>query len=544
MAIHWIATGRGLGYLRLAGYAALTMIAAATCPTTAWADQSDSLFPSTRTMPAAATDDPLKTPPEYRSQNGELKVTFEAKESVIMLGKHEIKGATYNGSYGGPVLRLKPGDVLKLTLVNHLPQATNMHFHGLEVSPLGHGDDSMHMVLPGESWEYVISIPKNHPPGLYWFHTHGHGFAERQLMGGLSGTLIIEGFQDEIPATKPLKERLFALKEFSPNRAGQLNTVAKPVNGQIKTINGQLMPRIDIRPGETQLWRFSDQTANTYFRLALQGHSFTIVGRDSHPVLRPEVTKEVMIGPSERVDLLITAAAAGAYTLEAKKTSTGPAGDMFPAQNIATMVSAVDVSQPPPPPLGPLTIIDGAPTSRPIPGDHIDAKRLVSFSEDAVTGLFFINHATFDHDRVDVKVPLGNTEEWTIRNASDELHVFHIHQVAFQVISQNGKNIPFDGLVDTVNVPIHGEVKVRIAFTDPAIVGRFMFHCHILEHEDKGMMAQIEVYDPKVGPMPDGHEMVGMDNAHMLHQGIGSGRTNGANQNQSLATTLAKTAHD
>ncbi len=161
--------------------------------------------------------------------------------------------------------------------------------------------------------------------------------------------------------------------------------------------------------------------------------------------------------------------------------------------------------------LGPLTVATGG-VGSPIPSDHIDAHRLVSFSEDPVTGLFFINHATFDHNRVDVKVPLGNVEEWTIRNASDELHVFHIHQVAFQVLSINGKAVPFDGLVDTVNTPIHGEVKIRIAFTDPTIVGRFMFHCHILEHEDKGMMSQIEVYDPKVGPMPKGRmDMAGMD---------------------------------
>jgi FtsP/CotA-like multicopper oxidase with cupredoxin domain len=439
-------------------------------------------------------------------------VVLEAKETDTRLGPYAIHGATYNGVYGGPVLRVKPGDLLHLRLVNHLRQATNIHFHGLEVSPQGHGDNSMHMVLPGETWDYEIPIPKDHPPGVYWYHTHGHQFAERQLMGGLSGTLVIEGFQDEVPATKPLRERLFALKDFTPDGKGDLQTVPKPFNFVVKTINGQLYPRIDIQPGETQLWRFSDQTANAYFRLSLKGHVFTVVGRDSHPVVHPETAREVMIGPSERVDVLVTAGAAGAYKLVAEKTSTGPAGDMFPAQDLALMVSAVDPSLPPPAPLGPLTVAAGAKTSRPIPGDHIDAQRLVSFSEDPVTGLFFINHTTFDHERVDVKVPLGNVEEWTIRNASDELHVFHIHQVAFQILSVNGKPTPFDGLVDTVNVPIHGEVKVRIAFTDPMIVGRFMFHCHILEHEDKGMMAQIEVYDPKVGPMPEGHmDMAGMD---------------------------------
>ncbi|MDP9108145.1 MAG: multicopper oxidase domain-containing protein, partial [Pseudomonadota bacterium] len=110
---------------------------------------------------------------------------------------------------------------------------------------------------------------------------------------------------------------------------------------------------------------------------------------------------------------------------------------------------------------------------------------------------------TFDPQKVDFKVPLGSIEEWTVRNSSDELHVFHLHQVHFQVVSIDGRAVPFDTLVDTVNVPIHGEVKIRIAFTDPTIVGRFMYHCHILEHEDKGMMAQMEVYDPKKGPMKD-----------------------------------------
>ena len=408
------------------------------------------------------------------------------------------------------MLRLKPGDVLHLRLINRLPQATNIHFHGLEVSPKGHGDNAMHMVGPGETWDYVISIPKDHPPGLYWFHTHAHSFAERQLMAGLSGTLIIEGFQDEVPSIKQFKERLFALKEFSPDSNGNLNSVPKPYNRDIKTINGQLMPRIDIEPGETQLWRFSDQTANTYFRLQLEGHAFTIIGRDAHPVTHPETVSELIFGPSQRVDALVTGSAAGSYKLISEPTSTGPVGDMFPAQNMALMVSAPGLHKPTPTPIGSIEVAPGVVKS--IPGDHIDAQRLVIFSEDPVTGLFFINHATFDHNRVDMKVPLGSIEEWTVRNSSPELHIFHIHQVRFQVISLNGKPVPFDGLVDTVNVPIHGEVKIRLAFTDPNIVGRFMFHCHILEHEDKGMMAQIEVYDPKVGPMPeDRMDMADMD---------------------------------
>jgi suppressor of ftsI len=481
-------------------------------PAAAW--QFDTLFHSPADLPPSAAVEALKTPLDYYSRDGRLDVTLEARGGPVSLGRFQIEGATYNGVYGGPVLHLKPGDELHLKLINHLAQATNIHFHGLEVSPLGHGDNSMHMVGPGDTWDYDVKIPKTHPPGVYWFHTHAHSFAERQLMAGLSGTLVIDGFQDEIPATRPLKERLFALKEFARQGGGGLARVPKPNNFVIKTINGQLMPRVDIRPGETQLWRFSDQTANTYFRLSLQGHTFTVVGRDGRPVAHPETVREVMMGPSQRMDVLVTAGAAGDYRLVAEKTATGPVGDMFAGQNMALMAVRPDDSQPPPAPLAPLTL--AGTVQAPIPDDHIDARRLVSFSEDPVTGLFFINHQTFDHDRVDLKVPLGNVEEWTIRNASEELHVFHIHQVGFQVLSVNGKAQAFDGLQDTVNVPIHGEVTIRIAFTDPTIVGRFMFHCHILEHEDKGMMAQMEVYDPKVGPMPDGPmDMGGMDHAHM-----------------------------
>jgi FtsP/CotA-like multicopper oxidase with cupredoxin domain len=224
-------------------------------------------------------------------------------------------------------------------------------------------------------------------------------------------------------------------------------------------------------------------------------------------LLHPEEAREVLVGPSERIDVLASAGEAGHFRLMQERTATGPMGDQFPAQALAEIVVARDPGRPAALPLGPIAV--NAPGQQPVAADHVDAHRLVVFSEDPVTGLFFINHQTFDPERVDVKVPLGSIEEWTVRNTSEELHVFHIHQLAFQVVSINGKLVPFQGLQDTIDVPIHGEVVIRMAFTDPVIVGRFMFHCHILEHEDKGMMAQIEVYDPKKGLMQE--PMPGMD---------------------------------
>ena len=174
---------------------------------------------------------------------------------------------------------------------------------------------------------------------------------------------------------------------------------------------------------------------------------------------------------------------------------------IIPKLALAEVVVARDPSLPSAVALSPLVV--NAPDQTPAPADHITARPLVVFSEDPITGLFFINHQTFDPKRVDLRVPLGSVEEWTVRNASEELLVFHIHRLGFQVLSINGKPVPFQGLQDTIDVPIHGEVKIRIPFTNPLMVGRFMFHCHILEHEDKGMMAQIEVYDPTKGPMKD-----------------------------------------
>ncbi len=438
--------------------------------------------------------EPLRNAPEFRSENGRLDVTLEAKVVRTRVGKFEISAATYNGVYGGPVLRVRPGDVLHVHLVNHLAQETNIHFHGLEVSPLGHGDNAMHMVAPGEAWDYEIQIPATHRAGTFWYHTHAHGFAERQLMAGLSGLLIIEGLQEQHPELAPLTERLFALKDFQADANGDLYTVLKAFHRDIKSINGQLMPRIDMKAGETQLWRFSDQTSNQFFRLSLPGHKFRIVAQDGGTLAKEEVVDELMLGPAARADVLVDAGGAGSFTLVSERTLTGPDGDEFPGQNLAQVVVA--------PPA------DGhalEPTAyRTAAAEEVTApltgQRQIVFSEDTAAGQFFINQRIFDHDRVDVRIPLGTVEEWTIRNSSDELHIFHLHQAPFQVLEVNGVAQPPSGLVDTVTLPIRGVVKIKVAFTDPKIVGRFMFHCHILEHEDKGMMQQIEVYDPHAPP--------------------------------------------
>ena len=451
----------------------------------------DHLFGTDASPDMADAVEALRAPTQLRSANGKLDVTLVARAARVNVGQYELNVAGYNGEYAGPVLRVRPGDLLRVRLVNQLNQVTNLHFHGLEVSPLGAGDNMGVLVGVGQSHVYEIRIPRNHRSGVFWYHTHAHGFSERQLMAGLSGMLIVDEPEGAKPAFPGVREQLFVLKNFQASPDGDVYRVLKGYRRDLRTINGQLMPRIEIHPGEKQLWRFSNQSADLIYRLKLEDHRFRVIARDASPAVEEE-TDELIIPSASRVDVLVEGGAPGQYRLVSERTMTGPAGDDFREQNIGLLV----VGGAPAPRTARLSPRAPEPDMSALP---VMAKRLVVFSEEDDSSKFYLNGRVFDHQRVDIRAPLGNVEEWTIRNSSDELHVFHIHQVNFQVVEVNGVQQPYEGRVDNVTVPINGEVKIRIAFTNPNIVGRFMLHCHILEHEDKGMMAQIEVYDPRAG---------------------------------------------
>ena len=429
---------------------------------------------------------------ELRSQRGVLAVTLQAAPGPVHLGSLTLAGSTYNGLYAGPVLRLHPGDTLRVRLVNRLSQPTNLHFHGMQGSPLGNGDNVHVVVLPGSSFLYEIVVPLTQPPGLYWYHSHIHGKSEVQVMGGLSGALVIDPLPVEgrgAPA-----ERLLVLKDMEFEDDTGDSRIDDELHGLVQSVNGQLDASSTMRPGESQLWRFSNQSPNRAFHLALQGHRFRIVAEDGARIITPRDVETLDIMPGARVDALVEAGVAGRYLLRSLGAMTGVGA----ARRLDRSLGRLDVAGEPTA-AGP-RLADVAPPAdlRPL---HIDARRTVSFSQETVlhsdTQRFFINHRMFDAHRVDFRIPLGNVEEWTVRNESDDMHVFHIHQLGFQVVAVNGVAVGFNGRLDTVRVPERGEVTLRMAFTDRLILGRFMFHCHVLKHEDGGMMGQVEVYDPQ-----------------------------------------------
>lgn len=433
----------------------------------------------------AARPPALRDPPSVSSHGKLLAVTLTAARSAISVGDQLAVTEVYNGSYSPPTLRARPGDIIRIRLVNQLDQPTNLHTHGLHVSPGGNADNSFLSVPPGGAQEFEYRIPPNHPPGLYWYHPHVHHLSNEQVKNGMSGALIIEGLLDSFPTLRGVKERVLLLKDIQLEN-GHLANRSIGV-GTLRTVNGQVNPSIALRPGETELWRIGNVGANLYYRLRLDGYRFYQIARDGNRLARIVPTEELFIPPGGRIEVLVQGGGPGAHSLRTLAIDTGPSGNQYPGAVLATL--QVEGK-----PVVPRTL----PTELlPVPDlrGKITGRRTVVFTEDetAQGDLLYINGKTFDPSRVDARVRLGAVEEWTIRNESDELHDFHIHQGGFQLVEVNGVPQQLDGYYDTVNVPIRGEIKIIIPFTDPVIVGKFVYHCHLLSHEDRGMMATIEV---------------------------------------------------
>ena len=426
---------------------------------------------------------------EVRSEGGVLTTTLTAAPTKISLGGISLDGKTYNGLYTGPVLRVHPGDVMRIKLVNHLDENTNLHFHGLQTTPKGNSDNVHIVVGAGQSFDYEVPIPAFQPPGLYWYHAHIHHLAEEQVNGGLSGALIVEGIDGAILQLKGVPERLMVLKDYVQNESDD-EVIPEQWHNRIVTINGRTDTEIALKPGETEFWRIGNHSADLPIRLSLPGHTFRVVSEDGVSRTNEVERSELELNPAARLEVLVTASDhAGTYPLQAVGIFTGTGAN---ASKLRTLAS--------------VTVSGGAgataakllsfPDRLDLRTQAITERRTVIFTQDNKAQRFFMDGKIFDAARTDTRVPLGAVEEWTIKNDTDDLHVFHIHQVHFQVVEINGVPQKFEAYADSYRVPSRGSIKIILPFTNPMIVGHFMYHCHVLDHEDRGMMAHIEVYDP------------------------------------------------
>eukprot|EP01118_Nematostelium_gracile_P009645 TRINITY_DN325_c0_g1_i1.p1 TRINITY_DN325_c0_g1~~TRINITY_DN325_c0_g1_i1.p1 ORF type:complete len:541 (+),score=123.64 TRINITY_DN325_c0_g1_i1:81-1625(+) len=449
----------------------------------------------------------MQEPPTLRSVNGVLSVVLETNLKEVCIGNLAIHAIVFNDSYVPPIFRVNPGDRIELLLINNLPTAdvTNTHFHGLNIPPSGSGDDVLIHIDPGHQHQYNFTVPYDQHAGLHWYHSHAHGYAQAQVLSGLSGGLVVDGILKGFPPElQNATQKIFLMKETP---LGVNNTIKVKVlsnNHTIATVNGQENPIIRMKPGEVQFWRFAGISSDRYFNLTF-GSNFTFhqIATDGNLLRKAIRTDHLDIEPGGRREAFVYGPPPGTYEIVAQYVLIQPEGGFYYSKVIATVISEGQVPAPISIPLNGSAYEHHNPDLR---DGLITRKRNISFS--GGSGAFFIDDKTFDIRRTDVAVTLGDIEEWTIINHSTELHTFHIHQMSFQVTAKDGISEPFMGWQDSVNIPYSigtnttpRNVTVLIPFTDPKIVGRFVFHCHIMFHEDRGMMAVIQV-------LPEGVSLV------------------------------------
>lgn len=464
----------------------------------------------------------LPEPPVVRAVHGVAKFSLIA----------EINPATglpafeYKQMHGiAPTVEINPGETIEVSLADDLPPSAgmaayaNLHFHGLTVSPRGDSDNVLGMLArPGQKLHYMVHVPRNQEPGLYWYHMHVHGETSYQVgEGGMSGAIVIIGLSRHFPELAKMKQRLIIVRatgigqNVRRDTAAPLLTNNQPCtfkDGLTVTLNGAYHPDITVAPGEKQFFRVVNATGHKTLRLNVEGEEVKVVAidgyaLDTYPGTPPTLTEPyVIIPPASRAEFVVTGPKSGHAKFQTLCYNSGPNGDADPYLYLAHIVA------PKHRPFGgdfsnrPLTVGSPLPrnaytTTLPAPAQ----KRLVVFTENNQPH-FFINGKSFNMDSPPMfVVRVGTVEEWHVINDTEEIHDFHIHQVHYVIESINGVKLSHPHWADSTIVPhrwvsggksLPGSLVLLMDFRDPIIRGEFVFHCHILDHEDEGMMAKIE----------------------------------------------------
>lgn len=472
----------------------------------------------------------LANPPEIVSTNGVARVAFQAVINPATGGP----AIQYAGAFLPPTIRVNPGDTIAITYTNALPMtsaqplnATNLHFHGLSTSPNPPADDAIDILaMPGQTLHYVIPVPKTQPPGLYYYHSHSHGEANWQLYNGMAGAIVVNGTASVASETAGLPERVIVLlnvlshPEYSAlsiarrvamqkaRKTNALRTAADDgicqqpfaIDSEYTTINGRAPgARLAMQPGSRQFWRVVNASADGYYDLSVDGQTLHLVSIDGVPIktypgAQEQDVHDVVIPPAGRAEFVVTGPTA-ATAFRTTCFDTGPDGDPNPSQVLAQIGPGVTAQLPSIPLPGPTAPAIG--TYQTPVGGTFAQQRTLDFTED--DNGFYLNGLAFAFSDPPMFVAQsGTVERWTLRNTTGEVHAFHIHQIHF--IAQDVDGVPQPPLWhDTLNLPIaHADgtpsvSHVLLDFRDPIIRGTFLFHCHLLEHEDGGMMAKIVV---------------------------------------------------
>ena len=510
------------------GAAVLAVLATslAACGSGSSASASARTAPSTKACVAHRPheiSDEFPTPDVRWSKHGVLETTLRASYSTVTLNGQQYQTLNYEGSVPGPTLVVCPGDTLIVHLKNDLGntpaawltgiptmpdmdpghgQLTNLHTHGFHVSPRGHGDNVFTNVDPGGEFTYRYHVPLDHPPGMYWYHPHRHGYVDTQVYAGMFGVLYVQGGLDDIPRIADIPTRTIVVNAL------QLGSGAVVPDGDATNtqtlVNGAVMPNITVHPGELQRWRIINVGPDSMVRLGLSNQPFTILANDGNTLHRPSRRRALLVGPGEREEVLVRGGVAGDTQLQSLPFNQFQGGT-------PTVTPLATVHSTPGGTKRLRRVTDAALTG---PQEDLrtakvhDRHRIVYTEQPTASGgtNFLFNGKIFDPNRLDQVMHLGKVAEWTLVNQTTEWHTFHIHLNKFQVTKVKlGRGAPgvSPGRIDdvrrgaierqdTVKLPPGSTVTLRTRPTD--FTGKFVFHCHMLFHEDNGMMGTVEIH--------------------------------------------------
>jgi FtsP/CotA-like multicopper oxidase with cupredoxin domain len=433
---------------------------------------------------------PLPSPQVLRSSD--ISITAQEADVPIFAGT-PTRMWTYNGTFPGPTIRRPTGKTTRVTLTNDLPAnvgSISLHNHGNHSSPENDGQPTTFLVPPGGSRTYYYSGLEAGDPErgtMQWYHDHRDGFTARNVWMGLAGLYILDDPDD--PSTLPSGEFDVPLaisdRSFDANNQTSYTFQVNGVTGDHALVNGLPQPYHAVADRKYRLRILNASNIRNYELELSNGQQMLQIGTESGLLPAPVPRQRILLSPAERADVVVDFNGfLGQNVVLRNNLENGALSELVQFQVTRHEIDDSSV----PSALRPVEDI-GTPT----------VTRTFEFRRTG--GRWTINGNFFDPDRVDAQPVLGTTERWILRNTGGWDHTVHIHDVDQQLISRNGQPPTADELTkESWYIGGGQEVEVKLKFTDH--VGRYVFHCHVLEHEDDAMMGQFEVVRPTGGTPP------------------------------------------